>query len=198
MKKTLVALAAVALVASGFSYPSTPRFSYETLRPLAGSTAIGTSINAHGLVAGTSTTSGTAKHATVWRNGKARSLGTLGGPGSSSAVLWPSSGRVIAGITQTDKPDPNNESWSCGFFLPARPGYACVGFAYVDGKMQALPTLGGPNGFAAGAQLARPRRGMGRGERTGLVVRRDAGAAVPRCRVGRTDSAATGAAAFAR
>lgn len=151
MKKTLVALAAVALVASGFSYPSTPRFSYEALRPLAGSTAIGASINAHGLVAGTSTTNGTAKHATVWLNGKARSLGTLGGPGSSSAVLWPSSGRVIAGITQTDKPDPNNESWSCGFFLPARPGYACVGFAYVDGKMRALPTLGGPNGFAAGA-----------------------------------------------
>ena len=123
------------------------------LEPLTGDIAFGSSISERGVVSGTSSAEGGVTHAVIWRNGRATDLGTLGGPGSSSAVLWPNkaSSGVVVGISQTDEVDPNNESWSCGFFLPARPGRTCVGVVWKDGDMLALPTLGGPNGFATGA-----------------------------------------------
>lgn len=67
-------------------------------------------------------------------------------------MLWPVKNEtgMVAGISQTDTVDPNNESWNCSFFLPDRPGYACVGFVWRDGEMRALPTLGGTHGFATG------------------------------------------------
>jgi hypothetical protein len=45
--------------------------------------------------------------------------------------------------------DPYGETWSCGAFLPlSHQGHTCVGFKWQFGRMTALPTLGGNNGFA--------------------------------------------------
>ena len=127
-----------------------PRYEITVLGPLAGATTNGSTINDRGQVAGFSTTDEGDIHATVWRRDEPQDLGTLGGPGSNSAVLWPNknNGGLVVGITQTDTPDPNNEPWSCASFLPARPGYACVGFVWRDGQMMPLRTLGGTHGFA--------------------------------------------------
>jgi probable HAF family extracellular repeat protein len=45
--------------------------------------------------------------------------------------------------------DPLNEEWSCEAFMPAS-DRACRGFIYQNGRMKALPTLGGTHGFATG------------------------------------------------
>jgi uncharacterized membrane protein len=96
----------------------------------------------------------TVMHAALWRNGNAVDLKTLGGP--NSAVEWPVSNDrgYVSGISETSKDDPLGEStgWSCRAFLPdgGTSGKTCVGFVWHDGKMRALPTLGGNNGYGAG------------------------------------------------
>ena len=123
----------------------------RVLEPVTGTTASATTVNNRGLVAGFRSAPGGTLQATVWRGGRATDLGTLGGPGSSSAVLWPNKNNrgVVVGISHTDRHDPNNEPWSCSAFLPRRLGYACAGFVWRNGKMTELPTLGGTHGFAA-------------------------------------------------
>ena len=128
---------------------------YDTvaLASLAGSSAYGSSINDRGWVAGTSSTADGLAHAVLWRGGAPVDLGTAAGPGFSSAVLWPvknNSGMVV-GITETREVDPNRESWSCGAFITRQLGHACRGFVWQDGTMRTLPTLGGANSFATGA-----------------------------------------------
>src|SRR5207237_249669 len=87
----------------------------------------------------------------LWVHGLAVDLGALGGPGVNSAVAWPNhAARAVVGISETSTPDPLGESWSCAAFMPTT-GHTCVGFIWRDGAMTALPTLGGNNGYAAGA-----------------------------------------------
>jgi probable HAF family extracellular repeat protein len=80
-------------------------------------------------------------------------LGTLGGPNSN--VSWPNhtvKGEIV-GIAETAQPNPYGEPWSCFAFFPsATPtGDVCVGFAWQDGVMTALPPLqGGYDSYAAG------------------------------------------------
>jgi probable HAF family extracellular repeat protein len=157
VRHPLVVGALVAAVAAGSAQAngdsvSNSEYRLRVLEPVTGTTATGTTINDRGVVAGYSSAEGGTLHATVWRrNGTAADLGTLGGPESSSAVLWPNKNNrgVVVGISQTDRVDPNKEPWSCSAFLPERLGYACVGFVWRDGAMTALPTLGGTHGFAA-------------------------------------------------
>ena len=54
------------------------------------------------------------------------------------------------GISETAKPDPLKENWSCSGFFPAITHNICLGFVWQWGEMTALPTLGGYNGYAAG------------------------------------------------
>jgi probable HAF family extracellular repeat protein len=77
-------------------------------------------------------------------------LGTLGGP--NSAVEWPnhSTHGEIVGIAETAETNPLGEAWSCSAFFPTVTGDICLGFAWQDGAMSALPTLGGYDGYAAG------------------------------------------------
>jgi uncharacterized membrane protein len=131
----------------------TPSYRLETMPPPDGARAFGASITDNGLVAGTSTRADGTTYAVQWRAGKVlEEIDPVGGDGASSASLWPgrNNAGAVVGITQTDAPDPNDESWSCGAFLPARPGYACVGFVHRDGVTTTLPTLGGTHGFATG------------------------------------------------
>jgi probable HAF family extracellular repeat protein len=135
---------------------STPRRGYQVtnLASLGGTTGAGSSINNRGWVAGSSNLAGDqAQHAALWRDGSAVDLGTLGGP--NSGVLWPvkNDRGIITGISQTAQPDPLGERWSCSAFFPAATatGHQCLGFVWQDGAMRPLPTLGGTNGFATGA-----------------------------------------------
>lgn len=121
---------------------------------LGGTISRGNSINNRGWVSGYSNLPGNqSRHATLWVEGSPFDLGTLGGPNSS--VTWPvkNNSGTIVGISQTSTPDPLGENWSCAAFFPGATatGRTCLGFVWKDGVMQALPTLGGNNGFATGA-----------------------------------------------
>jgi probable HAF family extracellular repeat protein len=120
--------------------------------PLGGSASGAAAINDLGWIAGDSNLAGDqAQNAVLWVYGYPVNLGTLGGPNSS--VLWPglnNEGQVV-GISDTAATDPNGESWSCGAFLPgSHAGHTCVAFFWQRGRMTALPTLGGNNGFGTG------------------------------------------------
>jgi probable HAF family extracellular repeat protein len=93
--------------------------------------------------------SGTTEHAEAWI-GVPLDLGTLGGP--NSEVVWPnhSTHGEIVGIAETADKNPLGEAWSCSAFFFGPDGYICRGFAWQDGVMTELPTLGGYDGYAAG------------------------------------------------
>ena len=152
-------LVAVLLLALGMAppapaaqHPEHPRYRVTELPSLGGSASAGSSINNRGWTAGFSNLPGDrTRHATLWQPRSIRDLGTLGGP--NSAVVWPVKNNhgLVAGIAQTAKTDPLGEAWSCSAFFPGEPtGHTCLGFVWKSGKMRALPTLGGNNGFAAG------------------------------------------------
>jgi probable HAF family extracellular repeat protein len=54
------------------------------------------------------------------------------------------------GIAETAEANPLGEAWSCSAFFPTVTNQVCLGFAWQDGVMSALPTLGGYDGYAAG------------------------------------------------
>jgi probable HAF family extracellular repeat protein len=123
------------------------------LGTLGGSSSSGNAINDLGWVVGIANLTGnTAGHATLWAYGLKLDLGTLGG--LNSAVSWPVKNNrgLIAGIAETATPNPLGESWSCSAFFPTAPTYDnCLGFVWQWGAITPLPTLGGYNGYAAGA-----------------------------------------------
>jgi probable HAF family extracellular repeat protein len=151
---TLFALSAS--FASAQAQPTHPSDSqyrvYNLGVPLGGSVSIDNVVNDLGWSAGESNLTGDVDaHAVLWLYGYAIDLGTLGGP--NSAVLWPglSNTGEVAGVSDTSEMDPYGETWSCGAFLPpSHAGHTCVGFKSELGRMKALPTLGGNNGFATG------------------------------------------------
>ena len=124
------------------------------LASLGGTNSKGNSVNDRDWVAGYSNLAGnTTRHAALWIGDSLQDLGTLGGPNSN--VAWPVKNTIglVAGISQTATPDPLGENWSCSAFFPGGTGtgYTCVGFSWDGSQMKALPTLGGNNGFATGA-----------------------------------------------
>jgi probable HAF family extracellular repeat protein len=127
------------------------RYEIVTLPLLSGTQAAGDAINNQGLVAGYATLAGnTAQHATLWQGGAIQDLGTLGGP--NSGVLWPglNDAGTAVGVAETAELQPLGESWSCSAFFPTTTGHVCQGFVWQYGRMTAMPTLGGDNGFATG------------------------------------------------
>jgi probable HAF family extracellular repeat protein len=153
IKRAFVSLAVV-LPLSGVTHH---RYHVSHLPSLGGGTSLGSSINNRGWIAGRSNLTGNqTRHAVLWRNGGLTDRGTLGGPNSNA--VWPvkATNGLVVGISQTAEPDPRNEDWSCATFFPAatRKGFRCVGFAWRDGVMRELPTLGGTHGFATGANNA--------------------------------------------
>jgi probable HAF family extracellular repeat protein len=129
-------------------------YTVTNLASLGGTASSGSSIDNRGWIAGSSNLAGDQmQHAALWRGGVLTDLGTLGGP--DSGVLWPveNDRGLVAGISQTAQADPLGERWSCSAFFPAPTavGHQCLGFAWQDGVMRPLPTLGGTNGFATGS-----------------------------------------------
>jgi len=121
------------------------------LGTLGGTSSAGNTINNLGWVMGVANLNGdTTAHAILWAYGLKLDLGTLGG--SNSAIEWPVKNNfgVIAGIAETSAVDPLGEKWSCSYFFPTLTYHVCRGFVWQWGKMTALPTLGGVNGYASG------------------------------------------------
>lgn len=117
---------------------------------LGGTSSGASSINNPGWIAGGANLSGnTAVHAVLWL-GAPMDLGTLGGPNSN--IAWPNKNNTgeLVGIAETADIDPLGENWSCSAFFPTVTGHVCLGFAWENGVMSALPTLGGNNGYATG------------------------------------------------
>ena len=111
---------------------------------------------AHGLnnrdsVAGQSFLPDDALHAFFWRKGVTTDLDTLGGPDSFVNVANHTVNErdVVVGYSETPTPDPNAEN-----FCNSNPTFAhnlvCLPFAWENGVMTPLPTLGGTNGQALG------------------------------------------------
>jgi uncharacterized membrane protein len=121
----------------------------------ANANAFGTSVNDLGIVAGGYTQVTGALHASLWAFGRQVDLGTLGKPEQNSVVQWPVKNvlGLVSGISYTDQLDPNEEAWSCSYFLGGNPNFnVCLGFLWdpATQKMRPLRTLGGTNGFATG------------------------------------------------
>lgn len=147
-------LTTMAAVPAGARPQEPTEYVITELDSLGGTDTAGISVDNRGLVAGYSRLSGDAiVHATVWRNGSAIDLGTLGGPGTNSAVLWPNYNNrgIVVGVAETDELDPRGELWSCSAFFPSETGHVCRGFVWERGEMRALPTHGGTHGFAVTA-----------------------------------------------
>ena len=128
------------------------RYQVFNLGTLGGTSSAGNTINNLSWAMGSANLSGdNSAHATVWIYGLKFDLGTLGGPNSN--VIFPNRNDrgEIVGISQTKRPDPLGEAWSCSAFFPppTATSYTCLGFIWKWGAMSALPTLGGNNGFAA-------------------------------------------------
>ena len=148
---------ALILTAGGaaFAQPAEVAGSRYRVTVLSDAHAQARSIDDLGLIAGSYRLPNNAVHAVVWAFGHQVDLGTLGtGGGLNSRVLWPVKNNLglISGISLTDQLDPNQEGWSCGFFLSNPNSNVCLGFVWepVTGRMRPLRTLGGTNGFATG------------------------------------------------
>jgi probable HAF family extracellular repeat protein len=132
------------------SFGTSESYVVDTLPSLAG-TSRGSSINDRGWVAGLSTTSTGIRRAALWTKDSVTDLGALGtGPTLRSTVQWLGQNNtgMVVGISQTDDLEQHGETWSCQPFLGAS-GKICLGFYWENGVMDSLPTLGGPNGYAA-------------------------------------------------
>jgi probable HAF family extracellular repeat protein len=153
VKRSLLAAAIVLGLAHGPTVEASGRKYKVTLLPSnGGAVSRGNSINNRGWVSGYSSLADGSRHATLWLRQSKTDLGTLGGPNSS--VAWPVKNNhgLIVGIAQTATPEPLGENWSCSaFFTTSATGFTCLGFVWRDGAIRPLPTLGGNNGYASGA-----------------------------------------------
>ncbi|MFC3651837.1 hypothetical protein ACFONN_09800 [Dyella humi] len=149
---TSVLVAALCTMAASAPAAADGKYQVRNLGSLGGTSSAGISIDNVGLVSGFSNLAGNqSMHAALWLNGSAFDLGTLGGP--NSGITWPVKNDygVLVGIAETAQLDPLGENWSCSAFFPTVTGHICRGFVWRWGHMHALPTLGGNNGFATGA-----------------------------------------------
>ncbi len=157
--------AAATLTVGAVAADSTDNFRHKrsdyrvvTLSSLGGAENAGNSINDLNLVGGfANLPDNNSRHAMLWLYGFRFDLGTLGGP--NSAIAWPvkNTNGLVSGIAQTTTPQPRGETWSCRSFFatPTRAAATCLGVVWEEGQIRALPTFGGDNGFATGANNRR-------------------------------------------
>lgn len=120
-------------------------YSVTVLSTLGGTFANAWVVNNGGLIVGHSTIAGDQEfHASIWRKGKIADLGTLSSGPLSRADALNAKG-TAAGMSNTSTPDPNGEDF-CGWGT----NLICLPFVWQKGVMNALPLLGGNNGFLGG------------------------------------------------
>jgi probable HAF family extracellular repeat protein len=147
-------------------------YSVISVGTLGGNLSNGSGINNKGWVVGDANLTGNAnEHAVLWRNGVITDLGTLGGPNSSIGFIGakPNDTGLITGNAQSVSVDPLGEYWGTNFGCTPSGTVPCqgwqylfLGFAWKDGVITQLPTLGGNNSAASG-------RANGRGEIVGTA-----------------------------
>ncbi|HUN74350.1 MAG TPA: hypothetical protein VMU40_07540 [Steroidobacteraceae bacterium] len=152
----LAAACCTAVIPLAIARSAPPQATLYRVTVLSSSGASANTIQDSGVLGGSYTLASGAKHAALWWFGQQLDLGTLGtGAGLSSAVQWPVKNfqGILAGISLTDALDPNQEGWSCSYFIPNPNFNVCLGFVWdpISRKMRPLPTLGGTNGFATGS-----------------------------------------------
>ena len=147
---TIMGSAALPARAQTDPSPAHPAYVVYDTGTLGGAVGVGNSINDIGWIGGLSTTAAGATHAALWSPGRVIDLGTLGG--ANSAVEWPVKNNhgLVVGISESARPDPNGEKFSCDPDFIATHGHTCLPFLWRNGTIVQLPLLGGNNGFATG------------------------------------------------
>src|SRR5215203_4174178 len=146
---------------TGLATQTSAQYQATFFDDLGGTNSRGNSINNRSWVAGYSNLSGNqVRHATLWRDGVPKDLGTLGSPERHSNVTWSvkNNNGLVVGISQKDEPQLAGNNFSCWAFffpLPNNTSFVCRGFAWENDVMRELPTLGGYNSFATGANNRR-------------------------------------------
>lgn len=144
-------------------YQDDVRYTVKALTSLGGTSSTAEGVNNKGWLAGDSDLQGDrTEHAFVWRNGVVTDLGTMGGLNSWAASI--NERGLVAGGAQTSVVDPLGEDWGSGIACGISPcdGYQnlVLAFAWQQGVMTPLPTLGGNNGWVLGFNGAVNKRGQ--------------------------------------
>ncbi len=132
---------------SAKNHPSKLRYNIIDLGPVGPPPGGPFMINQNGFTGGSVSGQDGAEHATLWLGRAQIDLGTPGLGGLNSFGFGVNeSARVVGGAQTTDA---NDEDF-CGFNAFGFPASntTCQPFMWHYGVMQALPTLGGPNGYA--------------------------------------------------
>lgn len=124
-----------------YSRASRPQYQVTDLGTLGGAFSIAYGLNNAGAVAGAANLPSQASHAFLWRDGKMADLGTLGG--LNSTATNPTGAGQLSVISETSAPDPEGADF-CGWGTHQ----TCLAAVWDDGKLKALPTLGGRNAAA--------------------------------------------------
>ena len=129
-------------VSHGFLYKRSqqPRYTVTDLGTLGGKSSVAYGINDSGSVAGVANLPGEMQRASLWRDGRIADLGTLGGHSNANNA---NGANLVSIVSEISKSDPDGEDF-CQFGTHL----ICVAAMWHDGKLTALPTLGGNNSFA--------------------------------------------------
>ncbi len=135
---------------------TTTSYDVHDLGTLGGTQSAAYGINNLGWVTGAANMEGDqTEHPALWRNGSIIDLGTLGGENGSAGFPLKNNLGLLPAFAQTSETDPLGENWN---FACALSGNLCEGtnliqhgFLSIFGLKITMPTLGGNNGAAWGA-----------------------------------------------
>lgn len=145
--KSMLMLSTCLAASVGMAQSNKTTYAVMDLGPLGGSPGTPYHIANNGLIAGAAGTADNKSHAEIWFMGMKFDLGTPGLGGLNSlANSVNEKGQVVGGAETTVA---NSEDF-CGFnaYGVAKSFTTCLPFAWQNGVMTKLPTLGGPNGIA--------------------------------------------------
>jgi probable HAF family extracellular repeat protein len=156
----VIALTGFATLAGAQTVSGPPHYTVTYLGTLGGFSSNGYGgVTNNGWVSGDSSLPGDkTEHGFVWRDGVMTDLGTLGGANSSTPWAQKNNLGLIVGQAQGSQTDPLGEYWGEAYGCLKGADGICdgshnvqLGFVWRNGVMTALPTLGGNNSTATGA-----------------------------------------------
>lgn len=132
------------------------RYKVQDLGALGGTYSSAFGINNLGWITGAANLAGDqTEHPVLWRNGSIIDLGTFGGENGSAGFPLKNNLGLVPAFAQTSETDPLGENWN---FTCSLSGNLCEGtnliqhgFLSIFGLKITMPTLGGNNGAAWGA-----------------------------------------------
>jgi probable HAF family extracellular repeat protein len=153
----VLAIAFASMMPSANAQQHLTRYVVKNLGTLGGTLSTALGINNQGWITGASNLTGDQhEHAFLWYQDRMLDLGTAGGPNSVSGFPLKNERGLIPGISQTSGSDPLEENWN--FHCDAYETVLCdgtdlinVGLLWYPGGKATMPTLGGNNSQAFGA-----------------------------------------------